>query len=62
MSNNLIVDDICEMFHKLTEIEIQASILTIRSGNKSDMQMGQGYILAIERARTILRLLIKDVK
>ena len=59
---NLKVEDICEVFHMLTEAEIHAATLIAREGEESDKQMAQGYILAIERARTILRSITKDVK
>ena len=62
MTRNLKVEDICEVFHMLTEAEIHSATLIIRTGEESDKQMGQGYILAIERARTILRSITKDVK
>jgi hypothetical protein len=62
MSATLKVEDICEMFHSLTEFEIQAASIAMIEGQESNKQMGQGYILAIERARKILRSIIKDVK
>jgi hypothetical protein len=62
MSSDLKVEDVCEMFHMLTEYEIQAATMTSRENNECHKQMAQGYILAIERARKILRSIIKDVK
>lgn len=59
---NLKVEDICGVFHMLTEAEIHAATIIAREGEESDKQMAQGYILAIERARTILRSITKDVK
>ena len=53
--------DICEIFHHFTEYEIHAATMAMREDEKH-IDMATGYILAIERARTILRTLIKDKK
>lgn len=53
-------DQICEHFHTLSEADIHAATMVMREGTESDKLMSQGYILAIERARTILRIICRD--
>ena len=55
-------EDVYESFHYMTEVEIHAATSTIKVGEEKDQLMGQGYILAIERCRTLLRAIMKDVK
>jgi hypothetical protein len=54
-------EDIYDTFHYMTEVEIHAATSTIKMGEEKDQLMGQGYILAIERCRNILRSIMKDV-
>lgn len=56
------IEDVLELFHMLTEAEIHAATMAISAGEERDKLMGQGYILAIERARAIIRSIMKDVK
>jgi hypothetical protein len=46
----------------MTEVEIHAATSTIKVGEEKDQLMGQGYILAIERCRNLLRSIMKDVE
>jgi hypothetical protein len=55
------VHELCELFHSMTEYEIHAATMAMRE-DPSHSDMASGYILAIERARTILRTIIKDEK
>jgi hypothetical protein len=55
------VHELCELFHSMTEYEIHAATMAMRA-DQNVMDMATGYILAIERARTILRTIIKDEK
>ena len=54
--------DVDDVFMMMTEVEIHAATATIKAGEEKDQLMGQGYILAIERARNILKSIMKDVQ
>lgn len=62
MNPKLRLEDIQDMFITITEHEIHAAVATIKAGEEKDQLMGQGYILAVERCRTILRSIMKDVE
>lgn len=55
-------EDVYDAFNYMTEIEIHAAISTIKAGNEKDQLMGQGYILAVERCRNLMRSIMKDVE
>lgn len=55
-------EDVYDSFHYMTEVEIHAAISTIKVGEEKDQLMGQGYILAMERCRNLLRSIMKDVE
>jgi hypothetical protein len=61
MKRTLKPQDISDVFHYMTEIEIHAATSTIKVGEEKDQLMGKDYILAIERCRNILRSIMKDV-
>jgi hypothetical protein len=61
MNKTLKPEDIYDVFHSMTEIEIHAATSTIKAGEEKDQLMGQGYILAVERCPNILRSIMKDV-
>jgi len=55
-------EDVYDSFHYMTEVEIHAAICAIKKGEEKDQLMGQAYILAVERCRTLLRSIMKDVE
>ncbi len=55
-------EDVYDSFHYMTEVEIHAATSAIKAGEEKDQLMGQGYILAVERCRNLLRAIMKDVE
>lgn len=50
---------ILDMFHELTEIEIKSSADTINENPDKFACAGGGYILAIQRCRQLLRIILE---
>lgn len=61
MSATLKPDDVYDLFCYMAEVEIHAATSAIKVGQDKDQLMGQGYILAVERCKHILRSIMKDV-
>ena len=62
MIHKLKPKDVYDSFHYMTEVEIHAATSVIKVGEEKDQLMSQGYILAIERCRNLLRSIMKDVE
>jgi hypothetical protein len=62
MSQKLRVEDIEELYFNMTEYEIMAAMSVMKSGEEKDILTGQGYILAVNRCRKVLREIMKHVE
>lgn len=51
---------ILDMFQNLTEIEIKSSADTINEDPEKYASAGGGYILAVQRCRQILKIILQD--
>lgn len=54
--------DIYDTFNYMTKVEILSAASVMKVGEEKDQYMSQGYILAIERCRNLLRSIMKDVE
>lgn len=62
MTMKLKVEDIEAVYFEMTEHEIMAAMSVMKSGEEKDILTGQGYILAVNRCRKVLREIMKDVE
>jgi hypothetical protein len=53
-------ETILNMFHSLTEIEIDATLDVMKADPEKNNIMGQPYIMAVNRCREILEIILKD--
>ena len=53
-------ETILEMFHSLTEVEIQVTKNVMRRDPKGSSDLGTVYLMAINRCRQILETILKD--
>ena len=60
MSRALNKEEIYDLFETMTDVEIHSATCVIKEGEEKDKIMGQGYILAIQRTKTILRTILKQ--
>jgi hypothetical protein len=62
MNGTLEKEDILSLFFMLTEIDVDACVMTIESDIEKHGQFGQGYLMAVKQCRETLKRIIKDVE
>lgn len=62
MNGTLKTDDILALFFTLTQIDVDACVMTIESDVEKHGKFGQGYLLAVKQCRETLKRIIKDVE
>ena len=55
-------ETILEIFHKLTEIEIEVTKDVMRADPEKNSDLGTVYLMAVNRCRQILETILKDSK
>jgi len=61
MNGELLKEDILALFFYLTEIDVDACVMTIESDVDKHGKFGQGYLMAVKQCRETLKKIIEDV-